>query len=76
MSYRALLVCCEILAVSIVWASDAFAGQSVPIGSASVAPVNPLLAPSKLSFQAPPFDEIKELQFAASAADLKQMLGP
>ncbi len=75
MSYRALLVCCEILAVSIVWASDAFAGQAVPIGSASVAPVNPLLAPSRLPFQAPPFDEIKDSDFAPAFAEgMKQQI--
>jgi peptidyl-dipeptidase Dcp len=75
MSYRALLVCCEILAVSIVWASDAFAGQSVPIGPASVAPVNPLLAPSRLPFQAPPFDEIKDSDFAPAFAEgMKQQI--
>jgi peptidyl-dipeptidase Dcp len=75
MSYRALLVCCEILAVSIVWASDAFAGQSVPIGSASVAPVNPLLTPSRLPFQAPPFDEIKDSDFAPAFAEgMKQQI--
>ena len=75
MSFRALLVCCEILAVSIVWAADAFAGQSVPIGSASVAPVNPLLAPRRLPFQAPPFDEIKDSDFAPAFAEgMKQQI--
>ena len=75
MSYRALLVCCEILAVSIVWASDAFAGQSVPTGSASVAPVNPLLTPGRLPFQAPPFDQIKDSDFAPAFAEgMKQQI--
>jgi peptidyl-dipeptidase Dcp len=75
MSYRALLVCCEILTVSIVWASAAFAGQSVPTGSASVAQVNPLLAPSRLPFQAPPFDKIKDGDFAPAFAEgMKQQI--
>jgi peptidyl-dipeptidase Dcp len=61
---RALLVSCEILALTVVWASDAVAGQPVPGGRAGVTPVNPLLAASPLPFQAPPFDRIKDSDFA------------
>src|SRR3984957_7514165 len=75
MSCRVLLVCCEMLAVSMVWTSEALAGQSVPGGRASVAPVNPLLASSPLPFQAPPFDKIKDGDFAPAFAEgMKQQM--
>ena len=66
MSRRASLACCGILALAILspWGLVA---QSAPAAQAGRA--NPLLTPSRLPFQAPPFDAIKDEDFAPAFAE-------
>jgi peptidyl-dipeptidase Dcp len=52
------------LALGLVGASIAIAAQPARGAQGSVAPANPLLSPGPLAFQAPPFDKIRDSDFA------------
>src|SRR5580704_7608740 len=51
-----------LLSIALAWLSPPFAAQSSQTSSGGTA--NPLLATSPLPFQAPPFDKIKDGDFA------------
>jgi peptidyl-dipeptidase Dcp len=61
LSRRAILACCAILAFIAAGASVPAAQPSAP---AQAGRANPLLTTSKLAFQAPPFDLIKDEDFS------------
>jgi peptidyl-dipeptidase Dcp len=66
LSRRAILACCAILTFI---AAGASVPAAQPAAAAQAGRANPLLAPSKLVFQAPPFDLIKDEDFSPAFAE-------